>query len=348
VDLLGDLRRHGFNRLYQEDKIYEFSTPESLLNLDFAGDVFVLVDRIMIRSDVRQRLMDSLESCYREGNGQAVVEIVALPEWSTPESGPLLQEVPRYQKLMAHPKPGDRFNFSEKFKCHECSIVYEEPEPRLFSFNSPFGACPSCQGFGNTIDFDLNLVVPDKDKSLQQGGIEPWTKPRYRAVFAELKRFAKQHGIPLDSPYRSLSAAQKDLIYHGDEKFIGIKRFFEHLETKKYKLYIRVFLSRYRGYALCQACAGSRLRPDARAVKISGQSISDITALTVENAYCFFKQLALTAFEAAVAQRILTEIRTRLQFLYNVGLEYLTLDRLASTLSGGESRSQYGVGDARR
>lgn len=337
--ILGDLRRQGFNRLYQESRIYEFSTPESLLNVNFGAEVFVLVDRVMIRSDVRQRLMDSLESCYREGNGQAVVEIVALPERVIPlEADGLPQEVPQYQKLIAHPGPGDRFNFSEKFKCHECNIVYEEPEPRLFSFNSPFGACPSCQGFGNTIDFDLNLVIPDKDKSLQQGAIEPWTKPRYRAVLAELKRFAKQHGIPLDAPYRSLSAAQKDLIYHGDEKFIGIKRFFEYLETKKYKLYIRVFLSRYRGYALCQECDGSRLRRDARAVKISNKSITEVTSMTVENAYTFFKQIALTAFEAAVAQRILTEIRTRLQFLYNLGLEYLTLDRLASTLSGGESQ----------
>src|SRR5262249_28536783 len=151
-------------------------------------------------------------------------------------------------------------------------------------------------------------------------------------------RFARENGIPLDAPYRSLSSVQRDLIYQGDEKFIGIKRFFEYLETKKYKLYIRVFLSRYRGYALCQECQGSRLRRDARAVKISGQNISDITAMTVENAHEFFKQLTLTSFEAAVAQRILTEIRTRLQFLYNVGLEYLTLDRLASTLSGGESQ----------
>src|SRR5262249_8352020 len=160
------------------------------------------------------------------GNGQAIVEIVALPERaSPPESDSWLQEVPRYQRLIANPKPGDRFNFSEKFKCRECGITYEEPEPRLFSFNSPFGACRNCQGFGNTIDFDLNLVIPDKEKSLQQGAIEPWTKPRYRAVLAELKRFAKQKEIPIDVPYRSLSPVQKDLIYQGDEKFIGIKRF---------------------------------------------------------------------------------------------------------------------------
>jgi len=337
--VLGGLRRQGFNRLYQEGRIYEFSTPESLLNLNFGSEVFVLVDRIAVRSDVRQRLMDSLESCYREGNGQAVVEIVSLPEGSSQlERDASLHPVLLYQKLIAHPQSGDRFYFSEKFKCRECGLTYEEPEPRLFSFNSPFGACPNCQGFGNTIDFDLNLVIPDKDKSLQQGAVEPWTKPRYRAVLAELKRFAKQQGIPLDVSYRNLSSAQRELIYHGDEKFIGIKRFFEHLETKKYKLYIRVFLSRYRGYSLCQECGGSRLRGDARAVKISGQNIAEITAMTVENAYDFFKHLSLTTFEAAVAQRILTEIRTRIQFLYSVGLEYLTLDRLASTLSGGESQ----------
>jgi excinuclease ABC subunit A len=337
--ILGELRRQGFSRLYQGRQIYEFSTPESLLNVNFSAEVFVLVDRIVVRNDVRQRLMDSLEICYREGNGHAVAEIMTLPESVVqPELDVAPQEVPRYQKIMRHPQPGDRLNFSEKFKCHHCDIVYEEPEPRLFSFNSPFGACANCQGFGNTIDFDLNLVIPNKDKSLQEGAIEPWTKPRYRAVLAELKRFAKQHGIPLDSSYRSLSPAQQDLIYQGDEKFIGIKRFFEYLETKKYKLYIRVFLSRYRGYTLCQQCGGSRLRQDARAVRIAGKNISEITAMTVAGAYSFFQQLTLSSGEAVVAQRILTEIRTRLQFLCNVGLEYLTLDRMASTLSGGEAQ----------
>jgi excinuclease ABC subunit A len=336
--ILGDLRRQGFNRLYQENQIYEFSTPESLLNVNFNAEVFVLVDRLVIRDDVRQRLMDSLETCYREGNGNAVAEIVSLPDavvFSQPDSPPAGI---RYQRVPSALKPGDRLSFSEKFKCHRCNITYDEPEPHLFSFNNPFGACPNCQGFGNTIDFDLNLVIPNRDKSLQQGAIEPWTKPRYRPLLADLKRFARQHGIPLDAPFRSLSPSQQDLIYQGDEKFIGIKRFFEHLETKKYKLYIRVFLSRYRGYTLCQQCGGSRLRQDARVVKISGKNITEITAMTVENANTFFKQLIQTPFEMAVAQRILTEIRTRLQFLYNVGLEYLTLDRLASTLSGGESQ----------
>ena len=168
---------------------------------------------------------------------------------------------PLYKKVHEQLQKGDRFTFSEKFECRQCQLTYEEPEPRLFSFNNPFGACPKCQGFGNTIDFDLDRVIPDKDKSLQQGAIEPWTKPRYRALTAEFKRFAKQQGIPLDMPYRQLSSEQKALILNGDEKFIGIKRFFDHLETKKYKLYIRVFLSRYRGYTQCSGVSGVAAAP---------------------------------------------------------------------------------------
>ncbi len=338
--VLFDLRKHGFGRLYQNRQIYELSSPEAVLSLNFAEELFVLVDRIVIRPDVRQRLQDSLETCYREGTGNAVVEIAALPERSPEIQTAMssLKAVPLYKKLCDALTVGDRFTFSEKFKCRQCDTLYEEPEPRLFSFNNPFGACPRCQGFGNTIDFDLNLIVPDKEKTLQQGAIEPWNKPRYRALLVDFKRYARQKGVPLDIPYRSLSQDQKDFIYSGDDKFIGIRRFFEHLETKKYKLYIRVFLSRYRGYTLCQECRGSRLRLDARVVKIAGQDITLITAMTVEGACQFFEQLSLSPFELSVGNKILDEIRRRLGFLYNVGLEYLTLDRLASTLSGGEAQ----------
>jgi len=246
--------------------------------------------------------------------------------------------VPSYQRIHEQLKRGDRFTFSEGFECRACNINYEEPEPRLFSFNSPFGACPKCQGFGNTIDFDLDRVIPDKEKSLQQGAIEPWTKPRYRALTAEFKRFARQHSIPLDVPYRQLSAEQKALILHGDEKFLGIKRFFDHLETKKYKLYIRVFLSRYRGYTQCTECHGLRLRREARSVKVGGLAITEITAMTVEDACKFFADLQLAPFEVSIGERLLEEVRTRLRFLNDVGLEYLSLDRVASTLSGGEAQ----------
>ncbi len=377
--VLLDLRKHGFNRLYQKQQIVELSDAEALMSLNFSEDLFVLVDRLVIQADIRQRLMESVETCYREGGGRAIVEIAGLPEnLASPEesrppesesrspSGDLdrlrgfcasplgtaaptltmavtderarLTIVPLYRKLHEQLQKGDRFTFSEKFECRQCQLSFEEPEPRLFSFNNPFGACPKCQGFGNTIDFDLDRVIPDKDKSLQQGAIEPWTKPRYRALTAEFKRFAKQHGIPLDVPYRQLSSEQKALILNGNENFIGIKRFFDHLETKKYKLYIRVFLSRYRGYTRCSECLGLRLRREARSVKIGSLAITEVTAMTVQDAHKFFRELQLSPFELSVGERLLEEIRTRLTFLLNVGLEYLSLDRLASTLSGGEAQ----------
>jgi excinuclease ABC subunit A len=337
--VLLDLRKHGFNRLYQNQQIVELSDAEALLSLNFSEELFVLADRLVIQGDIRQRLMESVETCYREGGGRAVAEITGLPDnLASKESATGPTPVPLYKKFHEQLQKGGRFTFSEKFECRQCQLTYEEPEPRLFSFNNPFGACPKCQGFGNTIDFDLDRVIPDKDKSLQQGAIEPWTKPRYRALTAEFKRFAKQQGIPLDMPYRQLSSEQKALILNGDEKFIGIKRFFDHLETKKYKLYIRVFLSRYRGYTQCTECLGLRLRREARSVKIGGLAITEVTAMTVEDAGTFFRELQLSPFEVSVGERLLEEIRTRLTFLHNVGLEYLSLDRLASTLSGGEAQ----------
>jgi len=337
--VLLDLRKHGFNRLYQNQRTIELSDPEALLSLDFSQELFVLVDRLATQADARQRLTESVEACYREGGGRAVAEIAGLPEdWDArqPVGGPAA--VPLYKKVREQIQKGDRFIFSEGFECRQCRLTYEEPEPRLFSFNNPFGACPKCQGFGNTIDFDLDRVIPDKDRSLQQGAIEPWTKPRYRALVAEFKRFAKQQGIPFDVPYRQLSPEQKALILNGDETFIGIRRFFDHLETKKYKLYIRVFLSRYRGYTRCTECLGFRLRREARSVKVGGLSIVEATAMTVEEAARFFGELRLSPFELSIGERLLAEIRTRLLFLQNVGLEYLSLDRLASTLSGGEAQ----------
>ncbi|MEW5975005.1 MAG: excinuclease ABC subunit UvrA [Acidobacteriota bacterium] len=337
--VLHDLRKHGFMRLYQNRTIFDLSSPEAILSLDLSGDLEVLVDRIVIRHDIRQRLMDTLETCYHEGSGQAIIEIVGLPEQTETSDGKgALQVVPRYRQLRPVLKQGDRFVFNERFTCQNCNIQFEDPEPRLFSFNSPFGACPHCQGFGNTIDFDPNLVVPDKRKTLQEGAIEPWTKPRYRSLLAEFKRFCRRRGIPLDVPYESLTPEQKELIHLGDDTFIGIQRFFDHLETKKYKLYIRVFLSRYRGYTLCGACQGARLRREARAVKLAGKPINEVTAMTVAEAHRFFQHITLSPFEATVGQRILDEIRNRLTFLFDVGLDYLSLDRLASTLSGGEAQ----------
>jgi len=313
---LFDLRKRGFNRLFQNGQVFEFSTPESLLDVNFSEPVFGLVDRLVVSADQRSRIVDAVEIGYREA-GEVIFEIATRDGDG---------EAPQ------------RLRFSQRFECKNDGSRYEEPEPRLFSFNNPYGACPRCQGFGNTIDFDLDLVIPDKGKTLNEGAIEPWTKPKYRTLFTELKRFARQAGIPLDVPWYELDTEQQKLIVDGDGGFGGVRGFFKHLERKKYKLHVRVFLSRYRGYSLCSACSGTRLRVEARQVKIDGKNICQVCSMTVEEAARFFGQLQLSTQQAAIADKLLIELRERLRFLNEVGLEYLTLDRLASTLSGGEAQ----------
>src|SRR6266852_2016002 len=315
---LFDLRKRGFNRLFQGGRVFEFSTPESLLDVNFSEPVFGLVDRLVVSADQRSRIVDAVEIGYREA-GEVIFE-TASREGEAPQ----------------------RLRFSHRFECKNDGSRYEEPEPRLFSFNNPYGACPRCQGFGNTIDFDLYLVIPDKAKTLNEGAIEPWTKPKYRPLFTELKRFARQAEIPLDVPWYELDGEQQTLIVDGDPDggrgFGGVRGFFQHLERKKYKLHVRVFLSRYRGYSLCSTCGGTRLRSEARQVKIDGKNICQVCSMTVEEAARFFDQLALSTEQAAIADKLLVELRERLRFLNEVGLEYLALDRLASTLSGGEAQ----------
>ncbi|MGH9702366.1 MAG: excinuclease ABC subunit UvrA, partial [Candidatus Acidiferrales bacterium] len=315
---LTELQKRGFNRLYQEGKVFEFSSPENLLELNFSRPVFVLVDRLALSPDIRSRLMDSIEICYREAKGEAILEFVPENPGAPPE----------------------RMTFSERFDCKNCGLSYQEPEPLLFSFNNPYGACPRCQGFGNTIDFDIDRVIPDKGKSLADGAVDPWTKPRYRAVLQDLKRYAKVAGIPLDVPFRELSTEQKDQIIEGDKSqdFAGVQGFFDWLERKKYKLHVRVFLSRYRGYATCPECHGTRLRTEARAVKIQGKAITEACQLTITEARAFFDSLKLSPAETQIADKILEEVQQRLRFLDEVGLDYLTLDRLTSTLAGGEAQ----------
>ncbi|MFQ5926509.1 MAG: excinuclease ABC subunit UvrA, partial [Terriglobia bacterium] len=313
---LESLRRRGFQRLYQDARVFDFSAPESLLDLDFRRPVYVLVDRLATSPNVRSRLVDSIEICYREGRGEAFIAILSNQNQA----------------------PVDQLRFSERFECRRCGITYQEPEPRLFSFNNPFGACPRCQGFGNTLDFDLNRVIPDPQRSLTDGAIEPWTKPRYRHLLGELRRFARRRGIPLDLPWGQLTPAQRSAVIQGDDDFFGVKGFFAYLERKKYKLYVRVFLSRYRGYATCPLCAGLRLRLEARCVHVAGRTLPAVCQLSIAQARHFFDELTLTPTETAIAEKVLEEIRHRLRFLDEVGLDYITLDRLTSTLAGGEAQ----------
>jgi excinuclease ABC subunit A len=318
-DHLAELRSKGFNRLWQSGTMVEFSTPESLLQLDLSQPVFVLVDRLAIdpESDARARLVDAIEIAYREAG-----EVTAF-----------------------FPDGGDPIRFNERFECKRCGRTFAAPEPRLFSFNNPYGACPRCQGFGNTTDIAEDKVVPNPALGLGQGAIECFNRPRWVKWQAAMKRFAELRAIPWLRPWRELTAEQRALIWNGAGKFPGVTGFFERLERKKYKVHVRVFLSRYRGYALCPECHGARLRPEALCVYLFSatepplrHNIASVLALTVEQAHQFFAALRLTPEQAAIAAAILVEVRRRLEFLVKVGLEYLSLDRTAQTLSGGEAQ----------
>jgi excinuclease ABC subunit A len=307
------LMQRGFTRLYDAAtrETIELSSPDDFTRAGF-DNIYVLIDRLVARADVRERLVDSLETCFQEGHGTALIET--------------FEETP------------SRLRFSERFECKYDGSLYAQPEPRLFSFNNPFGACPTCQGFGNTIGLDLDLVIPNPLLTLNEGAIEPWTKPQFEWARTEMRRFCKQERISLDVPYAELSSAEQRAIVEVKGHWAGVRGFFEWLETKKYKLHIRVFLSKYRGYTLCPDCQGGRLRQEARDVRVGGRTLPEICALSIKDSAAFFDTLELSTEQAAISERVLFEVRRRLRFMVDVGLDYLTLDRLASTLSGGEAQ----------
>ena len=312
AETLAALRRKGFGRLFIDGETVNLEDADPAV-LKERPMLQVIVDRLRVDGDLRARLTDSIETAYTEGGGAGfAIELT--------DGQPIVHR------------------FSERFECRGCGIQYEVPQPRLFSFNNPFGACAVCHGFGNIIELDMDLVVPDQSKSIQQNAIEPWSKPHYRAQLTELKRAAKAAGLRLDVPWSQLTDREKRFVVDGDGDYEGIKGFFRWLERKKYKVHVRVFLSRYRGYLTCPECGGARLRREARDVKVGGQTIDQICALTVREADRFFDGLSLSEKEAAIADKVLREIGKRLGFLRDVGLDYLTLDRLSSTLSGGESQ----------
>ncbi len=293
---LAALRKRGYTRLLAGEELVEAGDDTEAAPPPGAR---VLVDRVVLREGERGRLVDSLEAALREGGGRADAVV--------PGRAPL--------------------RVSERFECVRCRRAFVEPQPRLFSFNNPFGACPSCHGFGNLIEVDLGLVVPDKRRSLSEGAIEPWNKPHYRSVLAEMRRFARRRGIPLDVPWSFLDEGHRRLVLEGDEEFPGILGFFRRLEGRKYRVQVRAFLARYRGYQACPACGGSRLRPEALQVRLGGLSIRDVTALSVEAARRFLGGLSLPPAEQAIAGRVRHEVDRRLSFLEDVGLDYLNLDR---------------------
>ena len=308
------LLQQGFSRLFREGEMIELARPEDYPFNDFEN-TYVLIDRLKADPEIRQRLVDSLETCFREGHSAEIV---------IAETGTRVSE--------------QALKFSDRFICKYDSTIYEEPEPQLFSFNSPYGACPTCQGFGNTIGVDYGLVIPNPLLSLKDGAIEPFTRPQHAWAQKELLKYAASANINISLPFADLPDFQQNCIIYGDKGWRGIKGFFKWLETKKYKLHVRVFLAKYRGYTRCPDCDGARLRQEARDVKIDGRSLPEVLALSITDAYEFFETLRLSDEREKIAEKLLLEIRRRLKFLVEVGLEYLTLNRLAATLSGGEAQ----------
>ncbi len=304
------LMQRGFSRLMRDGELVELQKPEDYTFPDFEN-TFALVDRLKADKEIRQRLVDSLEIAFHENHSAVIKTADAKPQ---------------------------TLNFSERFICKYDGTIYEEPEPRLFSFNSPFGACPTCQGFGNSVDIDFDLIVPNPLLSLKDGAIAPFTRPQYDWAQKELMRYASSENVPTDVPFVDLTETQKKEINEGKGKWRGVRGFFKWLETKKYKLHVRVFMAKYRGYTLCPECRGGRLRQAARDVRVGGSSLPEIAALSITNAGKYFDELKLSAEREQIADKLLLEIRRRIKFLSDVGLDYLTLDRLASTLSGGEAQ----------
>src|SRR5258706_6428 len=277
--------------------------------------------------------MDALEAAIRVGQGRVNVY---------PENPPL---APLATPLSGGQQPALRF--SADLHCADCDIHYAEATPAAFSFNSPLGACEMCRGFGRVIGVDFGLVVPDEAKTLREGAVRPWQSPSFKDCQGDLEKYAKKRKIPLDTPFRELSAKEKHWVLEGEPEWVswrkswpgtwyGVRRFFKWLETKAYKMHIRVLLSKYRAYTECQTCHGTRLKPDSLLWKLDGRSIHQLMLLSVAEVKQFFDNLALPAPMDEAADLLLTDVRTRLGYLGQVGLGYLTLDRQSRTLSGGE------------
>jgi len=284
--------------------------------------MYVVVDRLVAGSATDERVRDSLETAFTKGRGKCFV-FLEQSDGGEDERG-----------------PWRRLGFSTQMACEDCNLEYPVPEPRLYSFNSPLGACAQCEGFGNVIGIDMELVVPDASKTLCEGAIAPWNSPAYAHELQELLALAGDYDLPVDVPFRELEQRHLDLIAHGvaERTFGGLDGFFAWLERRKYKMHIRVFLSRWRSYRPCPACGGTRLRSEALATRIGGRNIAEITALKAQDAAEFFRSLQLPDFQRRVGRMMLEQVQARLAYLQAVGLGYLTLDRTLRTLSGGEAR----------
>ena len=311
---LAVLLQKGFLRVFLDDKL---SKIESILeDKDFKDEeltdstrVRILIDRIVVSDDEEtlSRIADSVQTAFFEGKGDCFVEA-----------------------------DGNATHFCDRFELD--GIRFEEPTPNFFSFNNPYGACKRCEGYGNVIGIDEDLVIPDKSKSLYDNAIAPWRGEKMREWLNKLIKNADKFDFPIHRSYSDLTPKQQRLVWTGNKYFQGLDAFFEELETQTYKIQYRVMLSRYRGKTVCPDCKGTRLRKDASYVKISGKSILDVVLMPLSTILQFFNDLKLSPTEEKISKRLLMEVNNRVLYLNNVGLGYLTLNRLSNTLSGGESQ----------
>ena len=304
----GHLQRAGYTRIWLGGEVVSVDPPPRL-----PGDtreVLVIVDRLTWRSSEGARLAESCEQAFRRGEGRLLLGLGS--------------EAPERR--------------SERWECSHCQTPALRPEPALFSFNSPLGVCPTCRGFGNVLTFDPELIVPDASRTLREDAIRPWAGSWRRLFWPRLERLAKEQGIPLDVPWRRLSAAHRRLLLEGGAGFRGAIPFLERLREKSYDVGNRFLIKKYQSARTCSACAGARLRPEALNVTLGGKTIAEVTALTVGAAAQFVRSLELGDREREIAGPVLAEIESRLRFLEHVDLDYLTLDRMTRTLSGGEAQ----------
>ncbi|MDQ6736369.1 MAG: excinuclease ABC subunit A, partial [Gemmatimonadota bacterium] len=320
--VIENLRAQGFLRISANGKIRALEDIGEDEDITHTKDLLVVVDRLTVRADISSRLAESIGTCFREGDGDVVILL------TEPVRSPI-------DGTMA-----ERLRFTDRFECANDGTRQPAPTPQLFSFNNPRGACPRCNGFGAVLEYDESLVIPYPDRSLRDGAIEPWTKPRYDNKRRTLAEFAKKNGISMDEPWAELTSAQRDLLLNTEAKrgFVGIFPFLRDLEAKRYKQYIRVFLRQYQTAQECPDCHGAKLQPEALNVLLGGRNIAQVAELPIDALSVWLEQLALSDHEIAIAQMILREARDRVRFLRDVGLDYLTLNRSTLTLSGGEAQ----------
>jgi excinuclease ABC subunit A len=308
-----NLRAQGFLRVYANNVVSHLDDLEGLkTDLTKSPEVLVVVDRLALTDDVGARLNDAIGTAFADGDGECVIILAETLE---------------------------KLRFTERFECAYDGTRAPSPSPQLFSFNNPRGACERCNGFGAVLEYDETLIVCNPDRTLRDGAIDPWTKPRYDNKRRALADFARRERIPLDVPWKDLTASQKHVLLNARTRgYKGIFPFLVDLEEKRYKQYIRIFLRQYQTAQECPDCHGTKLKPEALNVKVDEKTIADVADLSVSKLCEWIENLTLSTFEQSVAETILREARERIRFLRDVGLDYLSLNRATRTLSGGEAQ----------